>query len=123
MQAGLDTYKYKKKLILIYQYFNFISTTKKKKKALLLSSFSPLSNGSVRKMRRVMVDRKMFTLRKSKCGKRVSAEEWRGSRVRLVELDVGSSTWVRDCLVSVSKAGRPLGFWRRRRLDATILFF
>lgn len=45
-------------------------------------------------MRRVVIDRKTFTLRKSVCGKKVTVEERRGPRARSVELDVGTSTWV-----------------------------
>lgn len=74
-------------------------------------------------MRRVVIDRKTFTLRKSGCGKKISVEERSGLRARIVELDVGTSVWVRDCLVSVSRAGQLMGFWRRRRIDLAVVLF
>lgn len=40
-----------------------------------------------------------------------------------MDWDVGIAAWVRDCLVIGSKFGLPVGVWRRRRIDAAVVFF
>lgn len=75
------------------------------------------------RMGRVHIDRKIFNPWLSGCGRKVVMEERRGAKVRKMVLEKGTTVWVRDCLVAAARLDRPKGFWRRRRLDAAIIFF
>lgn len=72
--------------------------------------------------KKVNIDGKVFHLCKSEDGRKVLIEERRGSRTSRLDMDVGTFTWIRDCLMAVTKSENPNGFWRRRKLEAALIF-
>ncbi|KAA0054521.1 transcription elongation factor B polypeptide 3 isoform X2 [Cucumis melo var. makuwa] len=59
--------------------------------------------------------------RSSECGRKICIEERNGERSRKLELELGTSAWVRDCLVAAAELSNPLVFWRRRWLETRVL--
>lgn len=74
-------------------------------------------------MGKVTIDRKLFLILKSGIGRKISIEERLGKKSGKLDLELGTSARVRDCLVVATDLSNPLGFWRRRRLEHVIIFF
>lgn len=62
-------------------------------------------------------------VRSSECGRKICIEEGNGERFGKLELELGASAWVIDCLVAAAELSNPLGFWWRRWLERTNIFF
>lgn len=67
------------------------------------------------------IDRKDFLVGLTGKVRKIYIEERNGRKFGKMELDFGTSAWVRDCLTSAAVADNPMDFWRRRRLDIIII--
>lgn len=70
-----------------------------------------------------MLDRKEFRLGALESSRKIFIEERNERKHGRLELDVGTSMWARDCLKVEDEASFFVGFWRRRMLEFTIIFF
>lgn len=73
-------------------------------------------------MGKLKIDRKEFLVGFMVKARKIYIEERNGRIFGKLELDFGTSAWVRDCLVGAAGANNSMVFWQRR-LEFAIIFF
>lgn len=61
-------------------------------------------------MSKFKIDRKKFVVGSLGSGRKICIEERNGRKSGKIELDLGTSTWIRDCLVAALESSHPNDF-------------